>query len=339
MGSFTVETEELDSCPHCDGRRLKTWRKGRDRLHHLSKQELSYSECKGCGLIFLSLRPTENEAYKFYPEEYGPYQAGGSAPTVDASVPQKIGVLKRVAERSLGRFLGVVNYTVARMFPDAFAQRFEDFYRPGARGMKLLDFGCGSDVFLNLAAAQGWDTIGVDFSEATVERVAASGHKALLMSPAMWDKIEDDSLDFVRISHVLEHLYYPQEVLQAIRRKMKPGAIIHISVPNPRSASSRLFGSRWWGLECPRHVMLYSPEVLRRMLRELGFSGMEFLHDVITKDFARSLGYLMYDRGWIPHVEIERMMHRENLSRALYTPARIASLLCVADRFHLFAKK
>lgn len=337
MRPFVVKTEELKACPHCGGGRLKDWSTGRDRLYGLSPQEFKYSKCEDCALVFLSLRPTADEAHKFYPEHYGPYQ--GASPSASPSSSNGGGGLGRLAGRSLARILGAVNHRAGRLLPDAAVEKIEKYYRPPAAGARLLDFGCGSDVFLNWARERGWHTTGADFSESVIKRVAASGHRALLVGPRVWDEIEDESLDFVRLSHVLEHLYEPGDVLRRLRGKMKTGAIIHISVPNPSCLTSRIFGARWFSLDCPRHVILYSPDVLRRMLEGLGFAETEFAHDVITKDFARSLGYLMHERGWIGREGVEGMMRRPTLAGALELPARVAAALGLSDRYHVFARK
>lgn len=335
-----VRTERLESCPNCGGAGLAPWRRGFDRLHGLSRQEFVYSRCKGCGLIFLSLRPSEDEVSKFYPENYGPYQgASGAAAPAEVRSPRGRRLLGRLSNRLLSRSLGAVNRGVDRLFPDTFAEEFRRLYLPPHEGAKLLDFGCGSDVLLNWAREQGWDTTGMDFAENSVEQVRRSGHRGLLLSGEVWGEIEDESLDFVRMNHVLEHLYHPREVLAALKSKMKPGATLHVGVPNPDSLTSKVFRSRWWGLECPRHVILYSPTMLRKLLSEMGFHVHTVLHETLTKDCARSLGYLMCDRGWIEREEVEAMVRERGLADLLHAPERLAALLGRADRFHVFARK
>lgn len=342
MTSHVVKTEELRACTSCGGRRLRPWRTSRDRLYNLSAQEFKYSKCEDCALVFLSLRPTAEEAHKFYPEHYIPYQKldGAADPREAGANGSPAGArLGSLARRSVGRVLGAVNGGAERLLPDAVGGLVESRYRPPFEGAALLDFGCGSDLFLNWAAGRGWKTTGIDFTQSVVERVAASGHRGLLMGPGVWDEMEDESFDFVRLSHVLEHLYEPEDVLRRLCAKMKPGATLHVSVPNPMCLTSRVFGARWYSLDCPRHVHLYTPSVLGRVLERAGFEGAEFAHDFITKDFARSLGFLLHERGWLARDEIEGMMYRPALAGALHLPAKIAAALGVADRYHAFARK
>jgi SAM-dependent methyltransferase len=232
-----------------------------------------------------------------------------------------------------------LNAATDRFFPDPLAADLHNFYPRQEREKQLLDFGCGSDIFLNQARDLGWDTIGIDFSPIAVEQVRRSGHKAILASPAMWQEIEDESLDLVRMNHVLEHLYDGREVLAAIRSKMKAGARLHIAVPNPNGVTSRLFRS-WAALVSePRHVILYPPRVLASLLAQVGFSQVRVCHETVAKDFLRSLGLLWHERGWIRHEEIDQMKQRKGLAELLFTPARLAACVGVADRIHAFVRK
>ena len=335
-----VSCETLESCPNCGGNNFRLWRKAYDRSCRVSRQEFAYSRCRECGVVFLSARPSENDAHKFYPIDYGPYQPlGPGAGRKDGpAAPERkpaVQFIKSVLQKAL---LGL-NKATRRFSPDTLAQEIEAFYRPAREGAKLLDFGCGTDTFLNHARAQGWETLGMDVSPQTIEQVRRSGHQALLMSPSVWEEIADESLDLVRMNHVLEHLYNPRETLAAVRAKMRAGAKLHIALPNPGSFASTLFRSRWWPLECPRHVILYSPAALEKLLLGLGFSAIQVRQETITKDFARSLGYLLHDRGWIEHEQIMEMIHKPLLAELLFTPARIAACCGRADRFHILARK
>lgn len=340
QSGFCIAREILDCCPICGGMDLRVWRKGYDRLHRLSPQEFTYSKCLRCDVVFLSSRPAEGDAHKFYPSDYGPHQPPGSHARSQnkALTPNKKPALQFVISALLKAVHGL-NSAAGRLSPDTFADEIQKFYRPERRGARLLDFGCGTDTFLNQAREHGWNTLGMDFSPQAIEQVRRSGHQALLVSPSVWNEVEDESLDLVRMNHVLEHLYNPTVVLAAVRSKMRARAKLHIALPNPYSFTSRLFRSYWRGLDCPRHVILYSPAVVKRLLDEAGFSDLQVRHEIITKDFSRSLGYVLHDRGWIAHEEVEKMMHRQGLAELLFTPAKLAAVWGAADRFHVFTRK
>jgi predicted SAM-dependent methyltransferase len=153
----------------------------------------------------------------------------------------------------------------------------------------------------------------------------------------MWEAIPDGSLDFVRMNHVIEHLYKPQETLGRLRRKLRPGGRLHLATPNAASLAFRLLRQRWYPLECPRHIVLYTARVARRLLLEVGFSEVETHQEVLTKDTARSIGYFFHDLGRLDTAGALGFMHRAGLAEVLFAPARIAALTGRSDRFHAIA--
>ena len=338
-------TEMLNSCPNCQSKSNRFWCQGHDRLYELSQQEFIYSRCQNCNLIFLALRPVETEIHNFYPKNYQPYQSKKehkNSSNLNLSrdkLQEENQFSPTILQKIVTKSKKLSKSALTNLFPETYKQQLQEFYQPPEAGSTLLDFGCGSELFLNNARERGWNTIGIDFSPQSVEQVRANGHQALLMSSQVWDEIEDESLDCVRMNHVLEHLYDPQKKLQAIYAKMKPGGTLHIGVPNPYSITSRIFRSKWWGLECPRHIMLYSPTLLKKILASMGFSEIKLLQPTITKDFLRSCGYVLYDLGLISHDQIAKMAQRRYLAALVYPLARLAVAFGVSDRHDVICIK
>jgi 2-polyprenyl-3-methyl-5-hydroxy-6-metoxy-1,4-benzoquinol methylase len=315
----TVTTEILKACPLCESTNIKKWCKGYDRLHLISLQEFTYSKCNSCDLVFLSVRPLESEIHKFYPTDYGPYHGVNYIEKGEKVHFQPKRYFSTFVKKILLAISKLFNPVIKKIFPERFSIKFSSYYTPPKANLKLLDYGCGSDSFLNQAKALGWETLGMDFTMQPIEKVRQSGHKAILYtSLESWKEIEDESLDFVRMNHVLEHLYNPKEVISMLKQKMKKGAILHIAIPNPGGVSAMIFKNKWRGLECPRHIMLY---------------------EIITKDFARSYGFYKHGKKLISHYEIEKQADNQEYAKILYIFARLASALSMSDRFHTFAVK
>jgi 2-polyprenyl-3-methyl-5-hydroxy-6-metoxy-1,4-benzoquinol methylase len=327
-----VQIEELAECPWCGSQRFETKWQSYDRLHLVSRQTFGYQHCRDCDLIFQSPRPVESDIHHFYPQSYGPYHAKSNG-----AVAAKLTGMRRLT-RAASRALNRLALLPDRMFRRAFEKRYYRFYRPARPGLALLDFGCGSDKFLNQARDMGWTTTGMDFSPQAVEQARASGHRALMCGDEAWRELADGSFHFVRLSHVLEHLYHPREVLRQLARKMAPGAMLHLGLPNPQCLSSRVFGSRWFSLDCPRHIMLFTVAFLQRELPSEGFSQVRVLHEPVTKDFARSWAYRQFDRGRIDHAQIEGYQSHP-LNGALAVPIRALAGTGCGERIHVFARK
>lgn len=313
-----VEVETLGNCPYCQSPEFKLWCRATDRQFGGS-QEFAYSWCGACGLLFQSERPLETAVAVFYPEHYLPYQDRGSTKSK----------AKGLRQRLVGKGAGALNLVVRKLFPDPVPAALKTTYQPPHPGARLLDFGCGSPRFLDGARRSGWETSGIDFSPQAVESVRQSGHQAWLMNDEVWTHLEDGSLDLVRLSHVLEHLYEPQKVLRQLKGKMKAGSILHLAVPNPTGVSARLFRGNWYGLEVPRHIMLFSPALLQSMLKELGFVEIQVLQETVTRDFVRSLGYAFRNERWGPGSDEQPLF---------YPLARVMTKMKRGDRFHVICR-
>jgi 2-polyprenyl-3-methyl-5-hydroxy-6-metoxy-1,4-benzoquinol methylase len=342
MSRLRTRTERLTACPLCGGRRLSPYCRSRERIYRLSDQSFAFARCGGCGVVVQSMRPVEADVAAFYPPRYEPYQAN---PVVRADASSQLrgphsplhpGFRRRAAAVAL-RTVDRLNAALARRHPDPLPGVLESLYAPARPGQVLLDFGCGSAAFLDRARARGWETLGVDFLPDIVESVRQAGHRAHLLSEALWDTIADASIDLVRLNHVIEHLYTPRETLARLRRKLRPGGRLHLATPNAKSVTFRLLRRHWFPLECPRHIVIYTPRSARRLLRSTGFGHVECFQEVLTKDSARSLGLLLEHRGWLDTAAALDLMNRRSLATLLFAPARLAALAGAADRFHAVA--
>lgn len=76
----------------------------------------------------------------------------------------------------------------------------------------------------------------------------------------------DQSMDFVNMSHVLEHTLDPIQALRELRRVLKPGGVAQVTVPNTNSWSARRYRAQWRALEVPRHLYHLTDDTVLRML-------------------------------------------------------------------------
>lgn len=324
-------TERVEACPLCGSKVTSTWRTGcRDWQQPDIADRFDYRRCTRCAARFLGVRPVESELSKVYFEGYGPYQAEPDAAPEAPPIPS----LARAAALPLH----VVGAALALFGGRRLARRLDEHYTPAAPGETLLDYGCGAPTFLDGARERGWTTVGADFAADVVEAVRASGHQAFLTGEELERNVADASVSCVRMNHVIEHLYHPLDALSEIRGKMRRGGRIHISTPNPDSLGSRMFGRRWHALDCPRHVVLYRPPVLRRLLARLGFRDISIAHEAHPKDLTRSWGIVLYERGRIEHRQIAAMATDRPRSALLLPIAGLGALVSLADRYHVFAR-
>ncbi len=107
-------------------------------------------------------------------------------------------------------------------------------------GKIVLDIGCRDGV-LTSTYAEGNDVTGVDIDSQALERA----HKNLGIKTMQFNltddwPLPDASFDFVVAGEVLEHLYFPEKVIERAARVLKPDGVLLGSVPNAFSLINRL---------------------------------------------------------------------------------------------------
>jgi len=88
-------------------------------------------------------------------------------------------------------------------------------------------------------------------------------------------EIIDEQFDVITLSHVIEHVPNPIQVLSACFKALKPGGFLWIETPNIDAEGNRLFGKNWRGLEPPRHLVLFTLNSLQLTLTKVGFNKLE----------------------------------------------------------------
>ena len=199
-----------------------------------------YRKCRECGFVFLSPRPDEQEMRTYYSPEY--YGEGA---------------------HKFWRWLEAVRlYFVQRR-----VRRVQEYFpRPGT----VIDIGCGQGTFLRLLQEQGWECHGTELNEESASRARRSG---IPVAVGEFDKRQflPETIDLISLWQVIEHLPDPLKTLSALRPLLKKGGIVAISTPNIDSVQARITARRWFHLDPPRHLCLFSPQTLEGMMKSLGF--------------------------------------------------------------------
>jgi SAM-dependent methyltransferase len=246
--------------------------------------------CLECGLLFVNPQPEPGVLKAYYPGEY-------------YSVPSRrfreySRLRKRVLEEYFGYGArskmpqGLRLLRKALLFP--FKLRYRDAI-PYVKGGRLLDIGCGNGTELYKLRALGWETYGVEPAQEASERARSRG-LSVFTGDLMEASFPDRFFDVIRMSFVLEHLPNPKETLVEIRRILRPRGRIYLSIPNARSLLCWLFAQNWFSLDLPRHLFLFSPKTIGRLLSSLDLPVKTIRFDSGTRSLLGSLQYWTNDR-------------------------------------------
>ncbi len=144
--------------------------------------------------------------------------------------------------------------------------------QPGAR---CLDLGCNTGVLLDELASLGWETCGVERAPRAAQ-IAAARHRIFSIDLEDEKATTNEVYDLVTITHVLEHMRHPVEVVRFIARHLRREGVAVIEVPNWEDAARGLWGRRYRPLELGDHICFFDRDSLQHVL-ELGGLRAEVL--------------------------------------------------------------
>jgi 2-polyprenyl-3-methyl-5-hydroxy-6-metoxy-1,4-benzoquinol methylase len=236
------------NCNYCGADQTEPVNHGPDLL--LNRPEQYYLvRCCQCGLIYQNPQPTLEELSQHYPEDYKPYR-------------HNIQDEKQVTRRLDAQ------YGLTRRSQQLISHHPE----PG----KLLDIGCATGLFINEMQLRGWHVQGVELSAYAAEYARQTFALDVVTGTVETAAFPSHTFDVITMWDVLEHVIDPKGTLAEIKRILKPGGMLALSLPNPSCIEARLFGSTWIGWDRPRHLHIFTPSVLKKYLNDAGFQNLTF---------------------------------------------------------------
>ncbi len=139
-----------------------------------------------------------------------------------------------------------------------------------------LDVGCGDGLFMTLVRDKGLSVQGIDISEAGIEKCREKQLEAIVGYITKPLPYRDKQFDYVVALDVLEHVYFPEDIVKELRR-VSDSAVI--GVPNFSSLPARLQvllgkvpenNGPSYG-----HLQWFNWPVLRRVIEDNGFTISE----------------------------------------------------------------
>jgi 2-polyprenyl-3-methyl-5-hydroxy-6-metoxy-1,4-benzoquinol methylase len=223
------------------------------------KQPYRYLRCLRCTSLWLEPMPTEAALAEYYSS--GAFYGGAQL---------REGSMRKVAELRLRK--------LERLTP----------------GRRLLDVGCASGTFLDVARSRGWLAMGLEPSASLAALARERGLE--VFDGASPDALPARTFDVVTAWEVVEHVRDPGRFLDTLCSIVAAGGILALSTPSADGLPSRLLGARFPFALAPEHLVLIARSAARSLLesRRLSivelktFSGMdvESARSMLSKRFG-----------------------------------------------------
>ena len=270
------DLEEPGACPVCGHTERRLMDDAlEDRVFRVAPGHWTLWRCESCGCAYLDPRPTRESIGRAYAPR--PIASPPAEPTYsdlrhrvrNGYLNSRYGYAFEPASAGAGLLLWL--FPKRRWNADLVVRHL----RRERQAPKLLDVGFGRGDFLLTMRENGWDVHGIEPDPDSVASARANGIPAeqrTLDDP----RYEPESFDAITLSHVIEHLHDPVASLEACHRLLKPRGVLWAATPNIDSPGRRHFGRDWFGLDPPRHVVIFTRYGLDLAVRRAGFESASF---------------------------------------------------------------
>lgn len=343
--------QAVPQCPVCGSSARRIIHSGlRDRVFFAAPGEWALWCCDVCACGYLDPRPDPESIHLAY-ANYFTHRPDGVGERRRGRLHQAYrwierGVKNRYWNRREGFSLrpaipggAFLMGTVLRRRRDL-AHEIRHLPVPATGGEQLLDVGCGNGAFLKTAKRLGFDAVGVEFDEGAAVVARQSGCD-VFSACVPGSGLPRETFSHVTMNHVIEHLHDPLGALVEIFGLLKEGGRIWIKTPNIDSVGHASYGSAWRGLEPPRHLVLFGPKALVRVLAEAGFTDPRILQpELETEFYFRSSDAIASGRDPYKEVEWSRALARVSRVADRYAarhPERGESITVIAWKGHASA--
>ena len=155
-----------------------------------------------------------------------------------------------------------------RLFDNIFLRRVDEVVKFIKTG-KVLDIGCSTGIMLSIFKQRGFDVKGVEISKKAAE-IARSKGIDVVVGP--FEKIQfSEKFNLVILNHTLEHLENPLEVLEKVKKILKPKGYLMIDLPNFDSPIAKLLKSKWPHLLPDEHLWHFTPKSFSIIFKKMDF--------------------------------------------------------------------
>lgn len=158
-----------------------------------------------------------------------------------------------------------------QLFENIFLRRFKEITKFIKNG-RVLDIGCSTGIMLSIFKTNGFEVKGVEISKKAAE---ITGKKGIDVVVGPFEKVKfNEKFDLVILNHTLEHLENPFEILEKVKKILKPKGYLMIDLPNFDSPLAKLLRSKWPLLLPDEHLWHFTPKAFEILLKKLEFKIM-----------------------------------------------------------------
>ena len=225
-GLFLDKFTKIRTCPVCDGKSYTSI---------FSKEGGTYVKCQDCTMVYLNPVFTDEAIIDYYQTNHTEQS--------------------EVVESDTDNFYTVIYngglQTIKQNNPNIF---------------KVLDIGCSSGTFLDLAKQQNLSTYGVELNKAEFEFVKKKGHT--VFNELLENLSFDTKFDAITMWDVFEHIVDGEFYLNTMKNLLTENGVIFLQIPSSDSLAAKILQEHCNMYDGLEHVNLYGVETIKRLAKK-----------------------------------------------------------------------
>jgi len=178
----------------------------------------------------------------------------------------------------------------------------------------ILDIGCSSGVFLDVASREGLDTFGIELNKSEYLFAQHKGHKVY---NELLENVEfKNKFDAISLWDVFEHLKDGRFYLNLLKNILSDDGIVFIQIPSADALAAKILQEKCNMFDGLEHVNLYGVATIKSLAEACGFEVCS-IRSVIS-EIGVINNYLNYEdpylgntnnKEFIPNLLDEKQMH------------------------------
>jgi 2-polyprenyl-3-methyl-5-hydroxy-6-metoxy-1,4-benzoquinol methylase len=130
------------------------------------------------------------------------------------------------------------------------------FIKP-KKEINILDLGCSTGFFLDIAKEKGWKTFGIELNEKEID-IAKRNHNVKNINLHEVQEKLNYKFNVITMWDVIEHVKNPHDLLKTIKKSLKPGGLFFFQTPNVNSLAARILQEKCNVFDGIEHVNLFN---------------------------------------------------------------------------------
>ncbi|MBL7894970.1 MAG: class I SAM-dependent methyltransferase [Bacteroidia bacterium] len=239
---------KLDKCPVCGSGQSQPFISCKD--YTVSQETFNIVSCSACGFKYTNPRPSDDTIGQYYKSE-----------DYVSHTNTKKGLINRL-------YHAVRSYTLKKKLG-----LIESFVSRGT----ILDYGCGTGMFLNTCKEAGWKSFGFEPDSDARTIASKKGLSVFNTKESLALELGSAKFDVITLWHVLEHVTDLDDTLSFFKNHLSNKGTLIIAVPNYTSFDAQHYKEYWAGYDIPRHIYHFNLDSVSKLLSKFGFTHIKSL--------------------------------------------------------------